>query len=71
MRKHTEILDWFDTHLVNGEDYQFSDAGNIVGEYIWFRREEDLVAFRLVCGMKILFGIGLLLPKKPICWHLG
>lgn len=55
MRKHTEILDWFEAHLVNGEDYQFSDpskhAGNIVGEYIWFKREEDLVAFRLACGI--------------------
>lgn len=59
-RIHLTCLKWLVDNLQSGRDYNFTGAGAgarnsksilVVQEYIWFNKEEDLVAFRLATGL--------------------
>lgn len=53
---HLRCVVWLEAHLQKGRDFEWEDVGSrnktcIVNEYIWFDKEEDLLAFRLACGI--------------------
>jgi hypothetical protein len=51
---HLRCLRWLIEHLQEGRDFEWDESKNktcIVNEYLWFDKEEDLLAFRLACGI--------------------
>ena len=52
---HLRCIRWLGEHLQKGRDFEWDDSKRnkscIVFEYIWFDKEEDLLAFRISCGI--------------------
>lgn len=51
---HLRCIRWLGENLQKGRDFDWDENRNktcIVNEYIWFDKEEDLLAFRLACGI--------------------
>jgi len=50
---HVRCIQWLGDNLVEGRDFEFSEngLGTIVIEFIYFDKEEDVLAFKLACGL--------------------
>lgn len=52
--KHVRCIQWLGDNLAEGRDFEFSEqrgSSMVTVEYIYFDKEEDLLAFRLACGL--------------------
>jgi len=50
---HLKCLIWLDENLEVDDDYKWGSKEKtcIVNEFLYFKKEEDLLAFRLACGV--------------------
>jgi len=51
---HMRVLSWLDDNLQEGRDYAWSSSKSsqsIVLDYLFFSKEEDLLAFKIACGL--------------------
>lgn len=48
---HLHVLSWLDDNLQDGKDYKWSNTRPAWSKHLYFDKEEDLLAFKIACGL--------------------